>query len=310
MAVAGDFCDANPRATVDAGPGGLIAGPNGVTVGLFAWIAGYPIDPDGTGQQVNNSGAGVPSGFVARPGNPALITQFLADASLLVQAGFPLTLHSAGGFWVKNDGTNIALVGQKAYANNGTGKVRFGATGAPTVGGSGTVSSIAAATGTATGSISGNILTITGTTAGTVLVVGATITGNAGSAGGDAVAAGTTIVKQLTGSIGGIGTYAVSVGGQNVTSTTINGAWGVLTVGGTVTGAFTLGGVVGGTGVVAGTTIVSLGTGTGGAGTYNVSPSQAMSNSNVTENSDVETKWVAASQGRSGELVKMTSWQP
>jgi len=28
--VEGDFCDHNPRATVDAGPGGLVAGANGL----------------------------------------------------------------------------------------------------------------------------------------------------------------------------------------------------------------------------------------------------------------------------------------
>ena len=37
-AVAGDFASTNPRASVPAGPGGLVAGLTGVIVGQFAWV--------------------------------------------------------------------------------------------------------------------------------------------------------------------------------------------------------------------------------------------------------------------------------
>ncbi len=56
-AVLGDFCDANPRWTFNAGPGGLVSGPVGCTVGRFAWFSG-PLDPDGTPTQLSSQFAG------------------------------------------------------------------------------------------------------------------------------------------------------------------------------------------------------------------------------------------------------------
>ncbi len=183
-AVAGDFASANPRFSFDAGPGGLVAGPNGLVIGVFAWVAQYPLDPNGTGQQANNTGTGLPSGFVHRE-QQGLIVQYLDNAEMSVPVGFGVTLMTGGDFWCKNDGTSIALPGNKAYASLATGRVRFGATGSATQGATSSASSIAAATGTCTATIAGNIMTVTGTTAGTVLVVGATLAGNAGTAGGD-----------------------------------------------------------------------------------------------------------------------------
>lgn len=58
------------------------------------------------------------------------------------------------------------------------------------------------------------------------------------------------------------------------TASTIAGA--VLTVGGTVTGAFAVGQTVAGAGVTANSVITSLGTGTGGTGTYNLSQSSSI----------------------------------
>src|SRR5579859_1818163 len=80
-AVAGDFASANPRASVLAGPGALVAGSSGLTVGLFAWI-------DSTNSQsiANNFGTGPVAGFVHRGSNTALITTFLAKSSNFVPA--------------------------------------------------------------------------------------------------------------------------------------------------------------------------------------------------------------------------------
>lgn len=305
LGVAGDFASANPRFLFDAGPGGLVAGSSGLTVGLFAWVSPYPIDIDGTGQQASNSGAGAPSGFVHRE-QQALITTYLADGSMVIPAGMGCSLMTGGDFLAKNDGTTIAQFGQKAYATITTGKIRFGASGSATQGGTSNSTTIAAATGSMTGSINGNVLTVSGTTAGTTLVVGAIIAGSAGSAGGDAVATGTKILSQLTGSVGGIGTYAISPGGQNVTSTSMTATWALMTVGGTITGTFAVADKVGGTGVASSSYITALGTGTGGAGTYMVSPSQAMSVSTIYVETDVETKFYAMSSGRPGELVKIS----
>ena len=57
----------------------------------------------------------------------------------------------------------------------------------------------------------------------------------------------------------------------------------VMTVGGTVYGAFGVGDWLYGTGVAAGTQISSLGTGTGGAGTYNVNISQTVASTTITD---------------------------
>ena len=56
----------------------------------------------------------------------------------------------------------------------------------------------------------------------------------------------------------------------------------VLTVGGTVAGAFAVGQIITGTGVTPGTYISSLGSGTGGAGTYNLNQSQTVSSTAIT----------------------------
>ena len=136
--------------------------------------------------------------------------------------------------------------------------------------GTSTSSSIAPESTTFTGSIAGNILYAT-TAASTPLVPGAILSGTG-------VTSGTQIVEQLSGATGGIGTYAVSASAaQSAASTTITATWGLLTIGGTVAGnPYSVGQTVTGSGVTSGTQITALGSGTGGAGTYVVSPSQTV----------------------------------
>lgn len=131
-AVEGDFCDANPRSTVNAGPGGLVAGPNGVTVGRFAW-ATSPNDANGAPAVVSNTGTGAPTGFLHRE-MQGIITTFLAETSNVVPSGFPITLFKSGGFWVLNRGSDAATIGMKAFANNTDGTVTFAAAGATVAG--------------------------------------------------------------------------------------------------------------------------------------------------------------------------------
>lgn len=358
-AVAGDFASANPRASVLAGAGALVAGVAGVVVGTFAWV-----DPV-TGYLVNNFGVGAPSGFVHRE-QQGLITTWLQSASQVVPAGLPITLHSAGDFWVTNAGSGAVTIGMKAYANSATGAITFAATGTPPTGASvtgsiavnhGSTSTIAV--NTMTGSIAGQVLTVTAISAG-ALFPGQTLTGTN-------VAAGTTVLAQLTGTKGSTGTYTVSIS-QTTASTTITGSGGTLTVAGTITGTFVAGQTISGTSVTAGSTILAaisgtggagtyavsaaqtLGstditasggtltvtavasgaigiddvisgsgvtagtyvsqflTGTGGTGTYLVSVSQTASSTTITVQAGVETKWIAASTGAAGELIKMSSW--
>lgn len=296
-AVAGDFSDHNPRVSVIAGPGGLVAGAAGVTIGRFAWWKPNAIDPNGTPTIVDSFGAGPVTGFVHRA-QQGLITDYLANAGMKIPQGFPITLFSSGGFWAKNDGLTAALVGQKAYANFSDGKVSFAATGAALTA-SATGSIAAGTTTTVTGSIADNRLTVTAVGAG-ALVVGGLLSGTN-------VATGTRIVSQVSGTTGGIGVYIVSIANQTVASTTITQTYGVFTAASALSGLFQVGSVLSGSGVTAGTTIVGLGTGTGGLGTYIVDTTQTASSTTITGTTNVETKFVAMSAGLPGELVKMTS---
>src|SRR5579859_2141155 len=121
-AEAGDFASSNPRWNVLAGPGGLIAGPAGVTIGRFVWFSDDQIDANGAPQIVNNfpdttgpnpGAVGAPAGFVHRE-MQALITAYLAEGAYVIPGGFMVTAMSGGDFWVKNDGATEALLGQKA----------------------------------------------------------------------------------------------------------------------------------------------------------------------------------------------------
>jgi hypothetical protein len=309
-AVEGDFASNNPRFTVLAGPGALVAGPSGVIVGHFAWSSYAAVDFDGAPAIVNSFGSGPVMGFCGR-NMQALITTFLADASQIVPQGFGVTLFSGGDFWVKNSGTTQALPGQIAYASVANGAVNFAAASTPSTGGTSTASTVVAQTGSVTGSIAGNVLTVTAVGSGT-LYPGATIT-NAGPT----IAVGTMIVSQLSGTIGGIGTYALSIPEQTIASGTITSTWGLLTVGGTVAGTYAVGNVITGGTVAAGTTISAnasnsaltgtLLTGSGGAGTYAVNNNTAATSAAINVSAvNVQTKWIAMSSGLPGELVKIT----
>jgi hypothetical protein len=301
VAVAGNWASDNPYWTYDAGPGALVAGPNGVTIGRFAWTA-PPQDPDGTNGVANNSGAGPVAGFVANL-QQGLNTTYLSASGMLIQKGFGVTLFTGGDFWVQNDGATQAVPGMKAYADYATGKVSFAATASPAQGASVTAS-VAASTGSFTGSISGNVMTITAVGSG-VVVVGGTLSGTG-------VATGTLVTSQLTPLLageatGGIGRYEVSIPEQTVASTTISETYGTMTVSAVGSGALVVGDVLSGSGVTAGTYITAFGTGTGGTGTYIVTPNTVVSSTTVTASSNVETKWIAMSSGLAGELVKISA---
>lgn len=135
-AVAGDFASANPRSVVLAGPGSLVAGTNGVTVGVFAWAASSGTADPSTGETdfyniVSNAGSGVPTGFVHRE-QQALITVWLQAATMVIPQGLPVVLNSAGDFWAATATT--ATVGQKVFASNTTGAISTGTAGATIAG--------------------------------------------------------------------------------------------------------------------------------------------------------------------------------
>lgn len=297
LAVAGDFASANPRASVLAGAGSLVAAVGGLTVGAFAWV-------DALYQQANNNmfpgSSQAPNGFVGRQGNMGVITSFLGAAGMVIPQGYPVTLFEAGDFWIVNNGSTPAVPGQKAFANLANGLATFAAAGTSATTATSTASTIAAATGVSvTGSIKGTTFTAASGLTG-LIYPGTVLTGTN-------VVTGTTVVAQLTGTAGGLGTYEVNID-QTVASTAISGTCGVLTVGGTVAGVWQIGAIVAGGTVTAGTRIWGLGTGTGGAGTYYVSPSQTVTSAALTATTNVETGWYARSHANVGEMVKISSY--
>lgn len=297
-ATIGDFASKNPRASFLAGPGGLVAGASGVLVGHFAW-ATAPLDGDGAPATVSNSGVGLPSGFVHRE-QQGLIVNYLASSGLTIQAGFGMTLMIAGDFWVANAGSSEALYGQKAFANVHDGTVSFAAAGSNPGGGSGASASIAAATWSATlSNITGNVLDTSGGVVTGSIYPGSTINSNGVG----------KVVKQLTGTALGAGTYLLDTGEQSVVSQTIGGTYGILT-NGTVTGAFKVGQVLSGTGVVTSppTSITAFITGTGGTGgTSAVDNNTVVSSTTIVGSDSIETKFYARSTGLTGEIVKISN---
>ena len=126
-AVEGDFASADPYNSVLAGPGALVAGPAGLTVGRFAWV-------DATRTLAGNAqvGSNPPDGFVHRASNPTFIILYLAETTMLVQPGFGVTLHSAGAFWART--STATTFGQKVFASTTTGQCCTGAAGATIAG--------------------------------------------------------------------------------------------------------------------------------------------------------------------------------
>ena len=115
VAVEGDFASTNPYHSVLAGEGNLKAGPDGVTIGRFAWA-----DPV-TGLVSNAKITGGVIGFVRRD-NTALLTKYLAESTMLIPAGFGVTLYDKGDFWGRFAAP--AAIGQKVFASDTGGSLR------------------------------------------------------------------------------------------------------------------------------------------------------------------------------------------
>ena len=316
--IAGDFASTNLRHSVLGGPAGLVAGscgssPNGLTCGRFAWLdtATYSV--------VSNAGAGAPSGFVRNAHN-ALITAYLGETSLVIPTGFPTgNLFDGGDFWALNSTGAAVTPGLKVYVNNTTGAISsFALTGTPSTAGTSTASTIAANTTVAAVSVTGSIaIPVAGATTGNaiapaILTVSAVATGTLYPGipiAGANVTSGTTIIAQLTGTTGGVGTYSVSIA-QTAASATVTATYGILTVGGTVVAGYAVGQSL--SAGSAGTVITALGTGTGGAGTYIVNNTQTVASTTINSYIGTETAWYAASMGTgaTGEVIKITSKWP
>ena len=126
--VAGDFASSNPRASTLSVPGGFIAGPNGLTVGLFAWA------DTATGTILSNTGTGLPTCFVHR-NMMGTLTAYLQEYGMTIPAGMAVgDMFSSGDFFCVNAGSGATTIGMKAFANLTNGTVSFAATGTTVTG--------------------------------------------------------------------------------------------------------------------------------------------------------------------------------
>ncbi len=266
-AVAGDFASSNPRSVFLAGPGGLVAGLSGVTVGRFGWVAS-------DFKTVNNfsSGPVAPDGFVHRE-QQALITVYLATASNLVPEGFMVTLHNGGDFWALNNGPDaLSTKGATVYAGFADGGVYSSAPSAASVTATLGSTNTASLGSTNTASL-GATFTATAGTPDTELVVTAVIglisIGDILS--GTGITPGTTVLSQILGTPGGAGTYGLSAANTCAAATiTSFGSVMKTTV---TTGLISIGDTVsGGAGFPVGATVTAQVSGTpGGVGVYSLS---------------------------------------
>lgn len=275
--VSGDFCSVNPRASILATEGNLIAPPGGLLVGNFAFV--NPAD-----QSVHQGyTAGYQIGFLGRNAQ-GLITAFLAEATELVQAGFMVTLFDKGEFWAQFAGG--ATAGQIVYADQTTGEP---------VSGSATDTVTASAGYTGTASFATNVMTVVTTTAG-VISVGDAVT----SAG---VTAGTTVLAKVDATHFTLSTAPGTIATQAASTTSTT-----LKVTAILTGSLSVGDVLSGTGVTAGTTVTSVPVG-GGAGLYGLSVAQNFAATTVTVvNGNIATGYKVASNCAAGEIAMISSW--
>lgn len=125
-AVEGDFASANPRRSLIAGEGVLVAGAVPVLVGRF----GYALNSAGT---VTNAkpGGSARLAFIHR-NQPALNIIWLGGSTMAVQPGLEMTLFDGGDFWCRFAAP--AAVGQKVFVVDADGTAVAGAAGATIAG--------------------------------------------------------------------------------------------------------------------------------------------------------------------------------
>lgn len=304
-AVKGDFADANPRATVLAGPGGFYTagvetiGAQSVDrrpiVGNFAW--GNQVGLKAFSRYFGETTAKI--GFVHREGQ-AVIARFLAESVMFLEGGMPCTLMNQGGFWTEF--LAGSTVGQKVFANYLDGSVYSAAHGTSTQ----TVSAMTGAIVGATGVLT--VASLTGTLHVGDVLIGTPIT--------EPVA----VVAQLSGTIGGIGTYQTTAvtNVADVTGATANSgietafyvdstalvdarvtadlaATGVLTVSAVASGVLAIGQRLTALGMPNGVKILGFISGSGNTGTYRTSMTGLV----------LTSRAVVASNGH---LAKISTW--
>lgn len=269
--VKGDFASTNPFASVLASEFNLVAPAGGLLVGNFFWVGP-------TGQTSQSFVAGWQIAFLGR-NQQALITAFLGEETLMVPEGFPVVGMNGGDYWAQFEAG--ATVGQNVYADPNDGAPVAGAT-APALG-AGTASAGFSGTATLNGTTTLNVTAVThGIVSDGDLVADSTTAGN--------IPAGTTIVAQLTGVAGGVGTYQMSAVGVAAVGDTVVTTSEFALVTAIASGAFNVGDVFTGTAVSASTEIVSQATPFSGVGSIIVGSLSALVITAVTPGTDLLRK--------------------
>lgn len=203
-AVAGDFAGNNPKASLPGPIAGAfkVAPGQTVTVGNFAWAG---LDGLVYSSAVAAAVPGVAGiGFVARPPNEpsALITAFLGEAIMTLQAGMPCTLMTAGDYWASFAAAAAANVAVFATA----------ATGAPTTtAGGNTATPFKTASAVLADAVTDAATTIAADTGiMTVAVVASGVIEAGQRITGTGVPAETYVEFQISGTPGDAGTYQTS----------------------------------------------------------------------------------------------------
>lgn len=290
-AVAGDFASQNPRASVLAGQGALVAPASGLIVGNFAFVA-----KSANGDVVSQSYAsGDEIGFLGRE-QQALITLYLAGDSLVVPQGFMVTLYSEGDFYAYFG--NGATPGSTVYADESTG--------APTTSAGTSVTGEIGFTGTAALStlVSQAQMTLATITSG-IVTVGDIVSGT-----GTASNVVQSLFSGVANTVGAV--YNLSGAVTTEAAEAITTASSTLNVTAIGSGSLSVGDPISGTNITAGTTISSFGTGTGGVGAYGLNipggvPVHTASET-ITGSTNVATNWKVASFSNPGELSKISTW--
>jgi hypothetical protein len=290
-AVRGDFASQNPRASLLAGQGALVAPAGGLIVGNFAFVA-----KSANGDIVSQSYAsGDEIGFLARE-EQALITAYLSGDTLVVPQGFMVTLYTEGDFYAYfGDG---ATPGGTVYADESTG--------APTTSAGTSVTGEIGFTGTASlATVAGQAqMTLASITSGIVSI------GDVVSGTGTASNVVQSLFSGVANTVGAV--YNLSGAVTTEAAEAVTTASSVLNVTAVGSGSLSVGDPVTGTSITAGTTIASFGTGAGGVGTYNLNipggvPVHTASET-ITGSTNIATNFKIASFANPGELAKISTW--
>lgn len=294
---AGDFYGTNPRAVPLAGssevgsaaPAAFVAPAGGLIVGNFCWA-----DSDlGVVSQSFVAGRQV---CMLRRGNNTLIVNFLAPATYQLLQGLPADLFTYGDFWAKFAGG--ATPGQLVYADEGTGAPVAASTAPNTASFTGSIGT----TADIHASAAAGVLTVTQVPTSGIISVGDVISGTG-------VTGAPTIVSQLTGGAGGLGTYQLAPNTAAFSAATdVQATSTVLNVTAVASGVLNPGDVFTGASVTSGNQILSqLAGAVGGIGTYRISIAQAVTSEAMTI-AAAPTGWIVNSVAAAGELALISKW--